>query len=152
MLLVLNVLKGKLSCLRQFLGTEHSLKIMKNTFLSFHFKSFFVLKIFQFLFWIVGHIRKWLDKKTKVNFKVYDHSFLQILSISLDQQAEVLYSLFLLYVSVEDDQNILKLRCWPLTFDSFKAFLKNKKSSGASLAALFSVSLLKKNISHVILY
>ena len=95
---------------------------MKNTFLSFHFKSFFVLKIFRFLFWIAGHVRKWLDKKTNVNFKFYDNSFLEILSISLDQQAEILYSLFLLYVSVEDDQNILKLSCWPLAFDSFKAF------------------------------
>ena len=34
-----------------------------------------------------------------------------ILSISLDQQFEVPYSLFLLYVQVEDYQNILKLRC-----------------------------------------
>ena len=139
-------------CLRQFLGTEHPLENMNNTFLSFHFKSFFVLKIFQFLFWIVGHVRKWLDKKIKVNFKIYDNWFFEILSISLDQQAEVLYSLFLLYVSVEVDQNVLKLRCWTLAFDSFKAFLKTKKISGAGLAASFSVSLLKKNISHVILY
>ena len=33
------------------------------------------------------------------------------LSISLDQQSEVSYSLLLLYVQVEDYQNILKLRC-----------------------------------------
>ena len=33
------------------------------------------------------------------------------LSISLDQHCDILYSLFLLYVQVEDYQNILKLRC-----------------------------------------
>ena len=32
------------------------------------------------------------------------------LSISLDQQSEVLYSLFSLYVQVEDHQNILELK------------------------------------------
>ena len=29
--------------------------------------------------------------------------------------------------------NILKLRCWPLAFTSYKAFLKNEKGSGSSL-------------------
>ena len=33
------------------------------------------------------------------------------LSMSLDQQLEILYNLFLLYVQVDDYQNILKLRC-----------------------------------------
>ena len=33
------------------------------------------------------------------------------LSIALDQQSEVSYSLLLLHVQVEDYQNILKLRC-----------------------------------------
>ena len=33
------------------------------------------------------------------------------MSISLDQQPEISFSLFLLYVHVEDYQNILKLRC-----------------------------------------
>ena len=33
------------------------------------------------------------------------------LTISLDHQSEILYSLFLLYVQVEDNQYILKLRC-----------------------------------------
>ena len=44
------------------------------------------------------------------------------LSISLDQQSEVSYSLFLLYVQVKDYQNVLKLRCQPLAFTSDKAF------------------------------
>ena len=33
------------------------------------------------------------------------------LSITLEQQSEMLYSLFLLHVHVEDFQNLLKLRC-----------------------------------------
>ena len=44
------------------------------------------------------------------------------LSISLDQQSEISYSLFLLYVQVEDYQNILKLRCQPLALTSYKTF------------------------------
>ena len=36
------------------------------------------------------------------------------LSISLDQQSKVLYSLFLLYVQVEVYVSLLKLRCRPL--------------------------------------
>ena len=44
------------------------------------------------------------------------------LSIYLEQQFKVLYSLFLLHVQVEDFQNISKLRCWPFAFISYKAF------------------------------
>ena len=36
---------------------------------------------------------------------------LEILSISLDQHSEILYSLFLLYNQVDNCQNKLKLRC-----------------------------------------
>ena len=43
------------------------------------------------------------------------------LSIFLDQQSEVQHSSFLLYVQVEDCQKILKLRCQPLAFTSYKA-------------------------------
>ena len=46
------------------------------------------------------------------------------LSISPDQQYKVLYSLFSLYLQVEDYQNILKLECRPLAFTSYKASLK----------------------------
>ena len=45
------------------------------------------------------------------------------LGISLDQQSEVLYRLFLLYDQVMEYQNILKVRCWSLAFISYKAFL-----------------------------
>ena len=45
-------------------------------------------------------------------------------SISLDRQSRVLYSLFLLYVQVEGYQNMFKLTCRQLAFNSHKAFLK----------------------------
>ena len=60
------------------------------------------------------------------------------MSISLDQQPEVSYCLFLSYLSVEGPQNILKLRYRSLAFALYKAFLKNKKRSATCLALLFS--------------
>ena len=42
------VLKGAVSCLRQFLATENLLEMMKNTF-SFTLKVLFVFKILKFL-------------------------------------------------------------------------------------------------------
>ena len=50
------------------------------------------------------------------------------LSISLDKQSKVLNYLLLLNVEVEDYQDILKLRCKSLTFASYKAVLKNKRT------------------------
>ena len=44
------------------------------------------------------------------------------LSILLDQQSEMLYSLFLFYVQVKDFQNILKLKFWPLALTLRKVF------------------------------
>ena len=38
----------------------------------FNLKAIFVLKILKFLCWYIGHIQKQLDKKEKVNFKIYD--------------------------------------------------------------------------------
>ena len=51
------------------------------------------------------------------------------LSISLDQQSKVLYSLFLLCAKSKVYQNILKLSCRPLTFISYKTFLKKQIQS-----------------------
>ena len=48
-------------------------------------------------------------------------------------------SLFLLHAQVGVYQNILKLKCCPLGFTLYKAFLKYKKRSGTSLPASFSV-------------
>ena len=59
------------------------------------------------------------------------------LGIYLDQQSEMLQSLFLLNVQVEVYQNILKRRCSPLVFTLHKV-LKNKKRSGTSFFASFS--------------
>ena len=52
--------KGALSGLRQYLASESPLRMMKNGFY-FTFKALFVLKIFQFLSWLFGHVYKWLD-------------------------------------------------------------------------------------------
>ena len=66
-----------------------------------------------------------LFKKSKVN-------------MSPDQQSDASYSLLLLYVQVEDYQDILKLRCYPLSFTLYKPLLKNKKIYGTTLPASFS--------------
>ena len=50
----------------------------------------------------------------------------------------------------EDDQNILRLRCWPLAFTSYKTFLKKRKRSGTSLPALYSAWFFKKNLFQLI--
>ena len=57
-----------------------------------------------------------------------------------------------MYVQVENKQNILKLRCWPIAFTSCKVFLENKKWSRISLFAPFSTWFLKKNISYGLFY
>ena len=47
-------------------------KMMKN---AFYFKlrgALLVLKISEFLSWRFGHVGKQLDKKAKVNFKIYN--------------------------------------------------------------------------------
>ena len=72
------------------------------------------------------------------------------LSISLDQYSKVLY--ILIVCQVEDYQKWWKLSSRPFASTSFKAFLKNKKRHGTSLAASFSVWFLMKNISVVIFY
>ena len=43
-------------------------------------------------------------------------------SIYLDQQSEILYSLFLSYVYMNIYQNIVKLWCWSIALALFKAF------------------------------
>ena len=50
---------------------ENLLKMMKNAFY-FTLTVIFVLKIFNFCPDLFGHVAKRLDKKAKVNFKIYD--------------------------------------------------------------------------------
>ena len=57
--------------MRQFLAAKSPLKVMKNAFY-FISKAIFVLKLFTFLYWLLGHVAKRLDMKDKVNFKFYD--------------------------------------------------------------------------------
>ena len=67
----LNALKVHAWVWYNFFTTESPLKMMKNAFY-FMLKALFVLKIFTFLAWLFGHVGKRLDKKAKVNFKIYD--------------------------------------------------------------------------------
>ena len=55
-------LKGALSDLTQILATVNSLQMMKNAFY-FTLKALIVLKIFEFLSWLFGHVGKtnWLE-------------------------------------------------------------------------------------------
>ena len=54
------LLKGALSHMRQFLATESPLKMIKNAFY-FILKTLRVLKVFEFLSGIFGHVRKRLS-------------------------------------------------------------------------------------------
>ena len=74
------------------------------------------------------------------------------LSISLDHKSKVLYSLFLSYAKLRGLSKNMKLSSTPIAFISYKAFLQNKKRSGTSLPASFSIWFVKKNLSIVIFY
>ena len=90
--------------------------------------------------WKIIHKTWWRNK----SFKLKSFSKKLKISMSLCQQSKVLYSLFLFYAQIESYRNIMKLRCRPLLFISFKAFSKNKKRSGNSLPPLFAALFLRK--------
>ena len=84
---------------------------MKNAFY-FIIKELFVLKIFRFLSWpFWSRIGKLVAEKA-----VPDH--FEHFSVS---KVWNLTQFFSLSVQVDDYQNMLKLRCWSLTFNSDKA-------------------------------
>ena len=58
--ILITILKGTLSGLRQFLATGSPLKMMKNAFY-FTLKALSNLKIFKLLSSICGHVEKRLD-------------------------------------------------------------------------------------------
>ena len=64
-------LKGLLQDLTKILIAECPLKMMKNAFY-FMLKAIFALPIFTFSPYLFDHVGKWLDKKAKVNIKIYD--------------------------------------------------------------------------------
>ena len=74
------------------------------------------------------------------------------LSISLDQQSKVLYSLLLLYDNLRAIEIYQNQAADYLLSSHIKLFEKSKKKSETSLAASFSAWLLKKNISLVIFH
>ena len=51
-------------------------------------KALFVLKMFKFSSRLFGHVRKWLDKRAKVNFKIYNVSDLQPTDCSVSQEVK----------------------------------------------------------------
>ena len=53
----LSDINSALSGLRKLLTIESYLKMLKNAF-CFTFKALFVLKIFKFLWWLLGHVEK----------------------------------------------------------------------------------------------
>ena len=57
--------------MRQFPTTGNPFKNMKNAFY-FMLNALFFRKISKFLSWRFGPVRKWLDKKAKFDFKIYD--------------------------------------------------------------------------------
>ena len=66
--------KGTLSGPKQFLATESALQIMKNAFY-FILKALYVLSFIKYLGFrpeFFGYVEKPLDKKAKVDFKIYD--------------------------------------------------------------------------------
>ena len=64
-------LKSSLLGLKEFLATECPVTTMKNDFY-FMLKALLVLQIFPFLSWFFRHVSKRLDKKDKIDFKMYD--------------------------------------------------------------------------------
>ena len=68
---------------------------------------------------------------------------------NMDQQSQIWYSLFELYVQVELKQNMSKLRC---KLSPHLKILKTKKRSVNCLPSPFSAWYLRKTISHVLLY
>ena len=83
--------------------------------------------------------------------KLYTKFHRETIPRSFSKKSRLSISL-LLYVQVEIYQNKLKLRLWTLSFILHNTFLKNKKSSGASLPSSSSAWFLNKNISHAISY
>ena len=64
--------KGPPAGLGQFQTFESHIKKDENAFY-FLLKALFVLEIFAFLCWLFGLVKKRLDKKAMINFKIYDN-------------------------------------------------------------------------------
>ena len=98
--------KGAFSGLRQFSATESFLKLTKNVF-------YFTLNSFSWY----------------LNLRIFKYLILRI-------SGSIVFSFIqfaFIACEIHDCQNILKLICRPVAFTSYKAFLKNKKTSRISL-------------------
>ena len=101
----------------------------------------------------------WHNLVIKTKFWVGLHSNLFCWSYEIYCSYKSIYKVWVSFIKfifiigqVKDYRNILKLRCSPTAFTSFKAFLKDKKKCGTCLPVSFSVWFLKKNTSLVIFY
>ena len=136
--------KSPCSSLRKFLATVSSIKIMKNAFY-FALKALSILKIFQFLS-LKNHLQNVVEKLSPDTFlKTQNWAYLWINSLKL-------YTVCFHCMPSWGYRNILKLSCRPITFTSYKAFLKDKMKCGTSLPVAFSTWFLKRNIYLIIFY
>ena len=70
--------KGPLSGMRQFLTAESRLNLMKRFYFTLKTLLIFICRDF------VGHLQKWLDKKSKVNFKILNvKNWEQIITVQI---------------------------------------------------------------------
>ena len=64
--------------------------------------------------------------------KLFSNPFIKHEDWAIGINSLIFIHFVLLYVQVEGYQNILKLRCRPLAFTSYKAFLKTKRKFGTT--------------------
>ena len=74
------------------------------------------------------------------------------LRISLDQQSEMLYSLFFFEWPSGGVPKYIKTKVLTICFDHIESFLKYEKRSWTSFPTSYSAWFLNKNISHITLY
>ena len=93
--------------MRRFLATKSPLKMMKNAFY-FTSNALFVFKIFRFLSWVFGHVKKRVDWKDKVNFTIFD---------------DTIWSTTIAIHILTNISRVKAIRQWNFTWETF--FLKN---------------------------
>ena len=98
------------------------------------------------IFWLKNHT-------SNVVHKLFLDLFLNLVYLWINN-LKINKSLYILCAKLSAIKIILKSSCRPLSFTSYKAFLKNKnkKGFGTSLSTSFSVLSLKKNIYNIPLW
>ena len=119
-----------------FCFNESPLKVIKNAFY-FILKALFVLKIFRFLSWLFGHVNKLLEKKYKVNFKIYDVTTSLTHNCNTDI-AQYLTKLIIKTKLIEyNERNIfLQKSCWKWSREKFQTLFLKKALYGVNAGSL----------------